>query len=109
MNKSMKTNKKIIDSYISELYQFENAEAFQKYFRDLPRSGFVPDYVAIDGVLYTMDNYDMKGVEMSYGNKRTGFGFTVTTSDRYKLGMFDAEVETPYMQGVTRNDIYYAD
>lgn len=98
-----------IDEYISNLYSFKSYTDFEKHLRSLPRAGFIPDYVAVNSVLYTMDEFDHDGKELSYYNKRTGLGFKVWTSDRYKKGMFDAEVCEPYEIGAWRNDITYAD
>lgn len=64
-----------------------------------------PDYVKVDGIIYTMDNYDMDGKELSYGNKKTFKGFVVETEDRYNKGYADSKIyETG---GVIRNDITY--
>jgi len=68
-----------------------------------------PDIVKINNIIYTMDNYDMEGKELSYGNKRTFKGFNVETSNRYdKLkGFSDSEVFEN--DGFIRNDISYYD
>ena len=85
--------------------KFKSIEAFQKYLRN---GHDCPDLVTINGTLYTMDEYDMPGRYLSYGNKRTGSGFTVETSNRYKQGMVDAELSF-YEEWPLRNDINYFD
>lgn len=105
----MQTPQNIIDMHISEMYQFKTAQDFQNYLRSLPHSGFIPDYVAISGILYTMDNYDFNGKVMTYGNQKTGLSFEVSTADRYKQGVFDATVSEPENLGISRNDIVYAE
>jgi hypothetical protein len=105
----MKTRQSIVDLYISGMYQFASASDFQKHLRSLPRSGFIPDYVAVGGILYTMEVYDMDGQRIIYANKRTGLSFEVKTEDRYKIGVSDAVVTEPEDAGCYRNDITYAD
>lgn len=105
----MKTKKTLLEEYAN--HKFPNVKQFETFLRGLPTQGFHDslDYIGIAGVLYTMDNYDMNGQQITYYNKRTGLGFTVNTEDRYKFGFTDAEVEEPYYIGCWRSDLVYAD
>ena len=81
---------------------FKNIDVFQEAIR---KHGKLPDYVKVGNVIYTMDNYDMSGKEVHYGNKKTGKGLLVETEDRYKKGLKDAIVSDS--SGFLRNDISY--
>lgn len=101
-----KTSKKLIEEYVEKKLIFKNAEQFNKY---IVENKSCPDYVVIEEILYTMDEYDRGGQSIWYGNKRTGFGFKVETKNRYEKGFNDAFVEEPFLVGCFRNDISYAD
>lgn len=64
---------------------FKDTKEFEKWIRVKRKD--IPDVVEVSGIVYTMDEYDEKGIEFTYGNKRTGNRITVTTEDRYsKVG-----------------------
>lgn len=85
---------------------FKTAEDFQNWIRKNQRT---PDWVAVAGVVYTMDNYDGEGREISYGNVSEEKMLTVKTENRYgQLGFSDAMVEEDDLFG-WRNDINYLD
>lgn len=99
---------------IREEGEFDVAEEISKLknytkedWLNMVKQGDILDVVKIEGILYTMDNYDMEGREISYANKSTRTGFTITTSDRYSSSkFFDAIIE--YEEDVPiRNDITY--
>ena len=74
------------------------------------RKNGTPDYVKVNGIIYTMEEYDMSGKEISYVNKRTTNRITVYTENRYgKLKFSDAIVELIENSGYYRNDINYYD
>jgi hypothetical protein len=60
-------------------------------------------------IIYTMEEYDMAGRQVSYYNRRTNNMVLVATSNRYDTGYLDAEVELFENYGFYRNDITYAD
>ncbi len=68
----------------------------------------LPDTVKIGEIVFTMDNYDEEGLEVSYGNKRTFKGFTVETKNRYLNGFKNAVV-SEIEESCIRNDICYFD
>ena len=73
------------------------------------RQNGTPDYIRVDGILFTMDWYDMDGREIYYGNKTENKVLEVHTSNRYGDSKFtDAEVVISPMSGY-RTDITYAD
>lgn len=73
------------------------------------RKNGTPDYIRVEGILYTMDWYDESGKEIYYGNKTENKVLEVHTSNRYGDEKFtDAEVTISPMIGY-RNDIAYAD
>lgn len=80
--------------------------------KEIRATNNAPDIVEllIDGekVIFTMDNYDLAGKQVTYGNKRTGLAIEVNTDDRYKTGYKDAELEL-YQADCFRNDITYID
>ena len=102
-----KTTKRLLDKY--PFYHFNIYPDFEKFLQNEYKMNDTLDYVDIGGILYTMEEYDMGGQQISFYNKRTGLGFTVETSDRYKNGFVDAIVSEPYEVGCYRNDISYID
>jgi len=83
--------------------KFKTVEAFQKYVRE----NGTPDIVNVQGILFTMDNYDMTGKEISYGNRKKEKSMFVETENRYGLNKFkDAIVYIEDMCSY-RNDIHY--
>lgn len=73
-------------------FRIKNHKSLYDLKKEIRENGF-KDYFKVNGVIYTQDNYDMGGQEVSYGNKRTKTGFIVHTKDRYKIGTKDAEIE----------------
>lgn len=91
---------------ITTLQEFKTPADFQAYVREKCTA---PDAMIVDGIIYTQDNYDMAGREITYGNKSTGLALTITTHDRYGESRFeDAKIEV-YEDGSYRNDINYLD
>ena len=99
-----KTKKSIIKEYTN--LNFDSEENFEKFVR---KNNKAPDYVAIRGILYTMDGYDFDGRFIYYYNKRTDLGFYITTKDRYNEGFNDAKVSEIHFLGTYRTDVEYAD
>ena len=77
---------------------------------EIRAKGYYPsiDNVAIEGILFTMDEYDNAGRIVSLYNKRTDTKIEIETSDRYKSWK-DAEVSVFENYGACRNDINYLD
>lgn len=84
---------------------FATVAEFQAHLRS---SNEIPDHVSVDGTAYTLEEYDGEGKTLRYGNRRTGNSLEITTSNRYKTGYSDAEVEE-YVSGTYRPDIDYVD
>jgi hypothetical protein len=84
------------------LTNFNDIKSFENYIRKV---GKLPDVVTINGIIYTMDNYDEPGKEVSYGNKKHMKGLYVITENRYK-SFKDARVEEFELVGY-RNDMQY--
>lgn len=101
----MKTPTKILNEYVLPIEQFSSIGEAQTFIRE----NKAPDYLVIDSILYTMDEYDNDGKEITYYNKRTGNALRVWTDNRYHDGFGDAQVELLENYGVWRNDITYAD
>lgn len=81
----------------------------EKEFEDaLQEMDDCPDNVQIGDIVFTMDNYDLEGKEISFGNKRTCMGFNINTSNRYKNGLKDADV-SEIQENCLRNDLVYLD
>jgi hypothetical protein len=93
-----------INKFVEKKHQFQNIGDAQRFVR----AHGTPDYMAIDGVLYTMEEYDMNGQELFYGNRRRNKTLSVSTVDRYTNGFGDAKLEV-YDACSYRNDIHYAD
>jgi hypothetical protein len=94
-----------INKYVIKKHIFKTLEQAEKYIR----KNNAPDLIAIDNILYTMEEYDERGRQIDYHNMRTGNTITVMTEDRYKLGFGDATLELLENYGVSRNDITYYD
>ena len=85
--------------------EYKNEKQFEE---DLQEMDGCPDNVMINDVVFTMDEYDSDGKEISFGNKRTETGFIIHTNDRYKDGFGDAVVDK-IEDSCLRNDIVYLD
>jgi len=73
------------------------------------RKNGCPDYIRVDGILYTMEEYDEAGKYIWYANKKHEMKIEVRTSDRYSDSkLSDAEIEISD-SGCYRNDIVYAE
>jgi hypothetical protein len=59
--------------------KYKTVSSFQRYVR---KNG-TPDSVNIDSMVFTMDNYDMHGKEISYGNRAKEKSLYVETGNRY--------------------------
>lgn len=66
------------------------------------------DCIAVDGILFTMEEYDGSGHTLTWGNKRLGQNLEVSTQDRYKDGYKEAKAEI-YPSFGTRDGINYLD
>jgi len=93
-----------LDYALKEMKSFNNFEELQKFIR---KNGF-KDAFKIKNVVYTQQEYDIEGKQITYGNKRLIKGFIVNTEDRYNKGTQDAEIE--FLEDwYLRNDISYLD
>ncbi len=73
------------------------------------RKSGCPDYITFQGMLFTMEEYDMSGKEIYYGNRKHNKTMLVKTSNRYGQTKFkDAEIEV-YDACSYRQDIHYAE
>lgn len=70
----------ITDSLPTDAMKFENIQKFQDYIR----INGTPDYIIIHNIFYTMDNFDLTGQEIIYGNIKHQKSIMVSTKDRYK-------------------------
>ena len=93
--------------YKPKHYRIISFKSFEELKTFIRKNG-VRDVFKVDNIIYTQDNYDKEGKEVSYGNKRTLKGFIVNTEDRYKKGTQDAEIEF-LGDSCLRNDISYYD
>jgi len=66
------------------MQSFKTVKAFQDYVR---KNG-TPDYVKVEGIVFTMDNYDGEGKEISYGNLTKHKTLLVETENRYSTSKF---------------------
>lgn len=100
-------------------HSFKNIAAFEKYLQEQHSDceaagtgkyskGECLDYVRVDGVLYTMHEYDWHGHQITWANKKHDQMIEVNTTNRYLRGYGDATVYGPYTPGYLRNDISYA-
>lgn len=97
---------KRIDFYAFKEHRFKTLKDFE-YFLHLANKA--PDYIVVDNLLYTMEEYDHSGREIIYQNRRTKKVIEVDTSNRYSdSGFRDAEV-IGYPAISHRPDIVYAD
>lgn len=91
--------------------EYKNIEEFQEALRLVSKTCTVndcPDVVKVGDIVYTMDNYDAEGKEISFGNKRTFKGLLIETKNRYSYnGFCDAVVSES--NDCIRNDISYED
>lgn len=114
---TMKTPQALINKHALNI--FEDIASFEMFLQKIygkedqyiRSRGFYPsiDNVAIDGILYTMDEYDNQGKYITLYNKRTGNQITIETEDRYRNGFNDAQVTLTENYGFYRNDITYLD
>jgi len=81
---------------------YKDLKVLEKYIQE---NGF-EDYFKVGGIIYTQQEYDEEGKQVSYGNKKNETGFIVNTENRYELGTKDAEIEE-FDEWYLRNDISY--
>lgn len=92
---------------INKIYNYKD---FKQLERSIKRKNTLSDYYKVNGIIYTQDNYDFEGREVSYTNKRTFKSFIVKTSNRYGQTKFkDVQIEDLGEVGYYRNDITYID
>ena len=84
-------------------YKYKTTTSYQNYLR---RTGKPRDILIVDGILFTMDEYDMGGQTITYGNLKHKQAMMITTADRYREGFGDATV-MQYGLDFWRNDINY--
>lgn len=82
-----------------------------KSFKELElyiRKNKTEDYFKVEGIIYSMEEYDIKGELIKYANKKHNKGFLVETTNRYgSLGFSDAHIEFNPKWDYFRNDISY--
>lgn len=100
----MHTPKKVLNKYINPGHNFDSILALQAYIR---RYGTL-DYIGLNNVLYTMEEYDMGGQSIIYANRRNSTQIEIRTQNRYAKGFGDATAEVSEAFS-WRNDISYAD
>jgi len=103
--KQKKTAKELIAQYCFDAYIFSTIKELESYIRD----NKTPDYLALNGILYTMEEYDLEGKYISYKNKRTTNQINISTKNRYEFSFSDANAELIENYGAWRNDITFAD
>lgn len=84
--------------------RFNTLKGFENFLR---KNNFAPDFFKFRGIIYTMEQFDNQGKELSYRNKNTTNGIYVYTQSRYKEGYVDAEALFEENEGFYRNDITY--
>lgn len=92
---------KTFEKFLQGQYHNHWKNKFETYKKSL-------DCIAVDGILFTMEEYDSDGRTLTWGNKRLGKNLEVMTRDRYNDGYKDAKAEI-YPSFGTRNDINYLD
>jgi hypothetical protein len=85
--------------------RFASLAEAQEYIRERG----TPDTMAIDGVLYTMDEFDDSGNFISYQNRRNNSLLEVATSDRYSPSKFSDAVLDVQDAASYRTGFGYAD
>lgn len=87
--------------------KYKNGKDFEKFLRT---EDYCPDFVKIGGIVFTMDNYDEEGKEISFGNYKKEKSFIIITDPKYKTsknGFNNAVVEEIVDCDSFRNDIVY--
>jgi hypothetical protein len=105
MTKPKVTPKKIRERFTSAKWQFSNIEDYQDYVR---RHGTL-DVMVIDKILFTQEEYDMSGKQISYFNKRNMLTVMVETSNRYGATGFTDAIVSIDDACAYRNDINFYD
>lgn len=62
--------------------KYRSAKLFKKAVRNSIKN--LDDCVIVNNVIYTMDNYDLEGREITYGNVKFKKTLIVNNYDRYK-------------------------
>ena len=101
-----RTIKKKTMTKIYLYHEYETPEEYQKHLR---ASGKPHDAVVVAGILYTMDEYDMQGRTITYGNRKHGKAMEIATQDRYGAQGFTDVVVSCGELTSWRNDIVYAE
>lgn len=68
-----------IEKWKSKIKNFKNFDELTDYIK----ANGCEDYFKVDGVLYTMEEFDHDGKEVKFANKKHNKGFIVETANRY--------------------------
>jgi len=98
-----KNNYKPNKELLSYCEQFKNIDEFKKF---IIKNEKCPDYIAIDSIPFTMENYDMSGKSILYFNEKLKLEIEVKHENRYKDFANVLSVEI-YEGSFWRNDITY--
>jgi predicted AAA+ superfamily ATPase/ribosomal protein L37AE/L43A len=100
-----KTSPKLINEYTSSSQRFKTVEDYKKHIQN---GGKLFDYIVVDGLLFTMEEYDASGHEVTYANKTDKKTVHIEWANRYEdmTDITDIYMDDMYSW---RDDISYAD
>ena len=87
-------------------YSFNSPLDFETFLRTKEWKSGELDYITVNGLVYTMHEYDNDGVYIQWANKKHKSMIELTNSNRYKNGYEDSTVEE-YTTDYFRDDIHY--
>lgn len=108
-NQAIKRNaigilKQLQKNTLKDYYAYKTAKHYENH---LKKNGKSHDAVIVGKILFTMDEYDMEGKTITYGNLKHKKMLTIETSNRYGItGFKDANVWIDDLS-FWRNDITY--
>lgn len=94
---------------------FKNVDTFTRFLETQYHGHFLTgfkhykkslDCIAVNNILFTMEEYDSDGKYITWGNKKKGKTLELLTQNRYKNGYNDSKVDI-YPSFGFRNDITY--
>ncbi len=102
-----KTKPELIKKHVYKECIFKDTTELEEYLRT--HGSGKTDLIAVDGILYTMDEFDHDGRYIQWLNRRTTNMIECHTHNRYRGGFEDATVEFYPKYGAWRDDINYRD
>ncbi len=96
-------NYKINHELLTHCEKFTSLANFARYIK---KQGKAPDYLGVQGIPFTMEEYDEQGKKLNYYNKKLDISIVVEHHNRYN-DFHNLKEVYAYHAGCWRNDINF--